>query len=206
MKKYVKNNLPRISIILVSILIVSYILTLIFSGIKELVVLYPSNLIEPLNWYRFLTYSLYSGIIQDLIHNCIGIIITGFILENKIKKNDLIILILMSILVGGLSYAIVSNYDNNNIAIASAVMISWGYISGTIIIGLKHWRTLNLFEKFIIILSIISVFGIWNAHFGFFMGQLFVCIVTGLFILLKYWRHNGEVSVLVKELSEKLNE
>jgi len=65
-------------------------------------------------------------------------------------------------------------------------MISWGYWSATIIIGLKYWRTLNLFEKIVMILCFLSILSIWNDNFGFLLGQLSVITIIAIITLIKY--------------------
>ncbi|RIH62708.1 rhomboid family intramembrane serine protease [Mariniphaga sediminis] len=186
MKEYLKKNLPKTSLIFVIILFVTNFLTLMIPQIGEIVLLYPSNLSEPLNWYRFFTYPLYVGGLITWIHNSIVIILTGFIIENKIKRKDLISLILLSSFVGGLIFIILNQNNNYNLPIAAPTMISWGYWSATIIIGLKSWKSLNLFEKIVLVLCALSILSIWNDNIGFFMGQISVIVIIGIITIAKY--------------------
>jgi membrane associated rhomboid family serine protease len=182
---YIKSNKPKISLILILILFVSNILTLIIPRLSDVILLYPSNLYEPWNWYRFITYPLYVGGLLTWIHNSLVIALTGFIIENKLKKQDLIGLILLSSVIGGLIFIILNYGDSYNTPIATPTMISWGYWSATIIIGLKYWRTLNLFEKIVMILCFLSILSIWNDNFGFLLGQLSVIIIIAIMTLIK---------------------
>jgi membrane associated rhomboid family serine protease len=186
MKTYLKNNLPKISISLVIITFVTNILTLTVPKFGEFVLLYSSNLSEPLNWYRLFTYPLYVGGLLNWVHNSLVIILTGFILENKITRKYLIGLMLISSFVGGLTFIILNQNDGYDLPIAAPTMISWGYWSATIIIGLKYWKTLNLFERIVLILCLLSIFSIANDNVGFFIGQICVIIIIAILTLIQY--------------------
>lgn len=182
---YLKSNKPKISLTLILLLFISNIITLLIPKISDAILLYPSNLYELLNWYRLITYPLHVGGLLAWIHNSIVIVLTGFIIENKLKKQGLIGLILLSTVIGGLIFIII-NYDNlYNARIAGPTMISWGYWSATIIIGLKYWRTLNQFEKIVMFLSFLSILSIRNDNFGFLLGQLSVIIIIAIMTLVK---------------------
>lgn len=186
MKTYLKNNLPKVSLILISIFFVSNFLTLLIPRFGDIVLLYPSNLSEPLNWYRLITYPLYVGGLLTWIHNALVIILTGFIIEKKVYKQDLIVLIILSTIIGGLIFILFNQGETYNSPIATPTMISWGYWSATIILGLKYWRTLILFEKIILILCFLSILSIWNDNVGFLLGQLTVIISIAILTLTRY--------------------
>jgi hypothetical protein len=114
------------------------------------------------------------------------LVLTGFIIENRIKKRDLIGLILLSSFIGGLLFIIINQGDINNRAIATPTMISWGYWASTIIIGLRYWRGINLFEKIVVILCFFSVFSINGEDLGFTIGQLSVIVVIMVLTLINY--------------------
>ncbi|MFP4556796.1 MAG: rhomboid family intramembrane serine protease [Bacteroidales bacterium] len=177
-----------ISLVLVTLLFVSTILTLIFPRLGEILLLYPSNLHEPLNWYRLLTYPLFGGGLLNWIYNSLAIVLTGYIIENKIKRQNLIGLIILSSIIGGLVFIIINYGDTQNSPIASPTMISWGYWSATIVIGLRNWRILNLFEKIVMILCFVSVLIIWHDNLGFFIGQVSVILTIALLTILKFGR------------------
>ncbi|MGV8091395.1 MAG: rhomboid family intramembrane serine protease [Mangrovibacterium sp.] len=185
MKTYLKSNRPEISLILIMVLFLSNILTLFIPKLSEIVLLYPSNLFELLNWYRLITYPLYVGGLLTWIYNSLVILFIGFIIENKLKKQDLIGLIILSSIIGGLIFMIINHGKSYDIPIATPTMISWGYWSASIIIGLRFWRTLNLFEKIVIILCFLSVISIENENFGFLLGQLTVILTIAILTLIK---------------------
>ena len=186
MKIYLKSNRPKISLILITVFFVSNILTLLIPRLSDIFLLYPSNLSEPFNWYRLITYPLYVGGLLTWFHNSLVIFLTGFIIENKVQKQDLIGLIVLSSIIGGLVFIIFNQGETYNSPIATPTMISWGYWSATIIIGLKYWRTLNLIEKIVMILCFLSILSVWNDNFGFLLGQLSVIAIIAILILIKY--------------------
>ena len=94
-------------------------------------------------------------------------------------------LILLSSFIGGFIFILINHNDPNNTPIASPTIISWGYWAATIIIGLKFWKTLNLFEKIILILCFLSIFSIQNPNLGFLLGQISVIVIIMLVSLIK---------------------
>jgi membrane associated rhomboid family serine protease len=181
-----KKNIPVISIILVSILFITNILTLYFPFVGDAVLLYPSRIAEPLNWYRFLTYPLYvSGLLAWII-NSIIIVATGFVIESRLNKKEIYGLIVLSTIAGGLGFALMNLNDVNNVSLAAPVMISWGYWSATVVIGLKFWKELKISEKVITVLCFISVFSIWDIYIALTLGKVLVVLTITTLVLFKY--------------------
>jgi len=185
MKEYLITNRPKISLLMILILFVSAFLTLIFNKMDGFIMLYPSNLSEPLNWYRLLTYPLAVGGLIIWFKTSIVFVLTGYIIEHRVKKFDMLGMIILSSIIGGLFFIILNQNNELNIPIASPVMISWGYWAAAIVIGVKRWRSLNLFEKVIIILCGLSILSIWNDNLGFLIGQLMVIVIVFLIAILK---------------------
>jgi len=190
MKYYLITKRPRISIYLILILFVSNLITLIFSQIGEVVMLYPSNLGEPWNWYKLITYPLYVGGIVKWFLNSLAILCYGYVIENRIKRTDLFGLILISGIVGGLFFMIFNQNNEFNVPIASPTMIAWGYWAATIVIGLKFLKSLNLFEKIILGLGFLSILNIWNDNLGFLFSQIIVIVVIMIIATIKVKKTN----------------
>ena len=128
-------------------------------------------------------------------HNALVIILTGFIVENKVQNKDLLGLILLSSIIGGLIYIALNQGNSYDIPIASPTMISWGYLAATIILGVRYWRTLNLFEKVVTILCFLSILSIGDDNFGFFLGQLAVIITIAALTLIRYGKPKNLKSI-----------
>jgi membrane associated rhomboid family serine protease len=91
MKDYLIKQRPRISLILILILFASNTITLIFDETQKYIVLFPSlELIEPWNWYRLITYPLYIGGLITWFHNSLIIVLSGYIIENRLKNRILL--------------------------------------------------------------------------------------------------------------------
>ncbi len=176
MKDYLLTKRPRITIYLILILFVSNIITLISSRIGAFVMLYPSNLGEPWDWYKLVTYPLYVGGLATWFLNSLAMLCYGYITENRIKKKDLVGLILISSIVGGMFFMIFNQTNEFNVPIASPSMIAWGYWAATIVIGIRYWKSLNLFEKIVLGLGFLSILNIWNDNLGFLFSQVIVII------------------------------
>ena len=101
--------------------------------------LYPSNLHQPWNYYRLFTYPLYVGGGINWFQNSLVILVTGYVIEYRLVKKDIYILIGLSSFIGGLIYIILNQEPNFIKPIATPSMISWGYLSATIAIGLIFW-------------------------------------------------------------------
>ena len=95
-KQYLKSKPPKISLVLTIVFFISNILTLYFPKLTNAILLYPSNLYEPLNWYRLLSYPLYIGGLFSWFHISLIIVLTGYIIENKIRKLELLGLVTAS--------------------------------------------------------------------------------------------------------------
>ena len=119
MKTYLKENKPKIALILVLILFLSNILTLLIPGATELIILYPTNISEPWNWYRLLTYSLYVGGLWTWLHNSLVIVLTGYVVESKLSKGEILILVLLSSIIGGLMFMIFNQNQSLNLPVAN---------------------------------------------------------------------------------------
>ena len=184
-KKIRENNLPKISMALVGTFLISSILTLAIPKFGDCVLLYPSNLREPLSWYRLLTYPFYVGGLIPWFHNALVILLTGYIIEKRISRKDLIGLIILSCLIGGFLYILLNQGDIYDTPMASPTMISWGYWSAAIVIGLKIWKNLSKAEKVIMLLCVASMLSAWDENLGFFIGQLSVILIIAILTLIR---------------------
>ncbi|MFZ0281380.1 MAG: rhomboid family intramembrane serine protease [Bacteroidales bacterium] len=185
MREYFKNNLPRLSLILIAIFFIFNILTLIFQKLGNILFLYPSNLHEPWNWYRFVTYPLYAGGLIKWFLSSLSFLFLGYLIEHRIKKSDLIGLIIISSVIGGLVFTIINQNDSYNIPIASPTMISWGYWAAGMVIGIKFLKELSTIEKTILILYALSIFSIEAQDKGFLVGQIIVIITIAILSFIK---------------------
>lgn len=185
MKDYLLNKRPRVSIVLVFILLISSILTTIFSQFYDILLLFPSNLNEPWNWYRLFTYPLYCNGLKTWLLNSIPIIAAGYIIESRVKRNEIIGVILISNVMGGLFYIILSQNDELNTPLASPIMISWGYWAAAEVIGIKNVRSLNLFERIVLVLCFVNIFSLWSNNLSFLMGQISSIVTIALFTLFR---------------------
>lgn len=188
MKEYLKSHNPKIALWLIGVFFISNLLTLFITSFGQVVLLYPSNLHEPINWYRFISYPLYVGGLFNWLHNSIVLFMTGLIVEPRFSRKAILLIILLSVLVGGFVAIILSQGDPINRPIASPTMISWGYCSAAIVTGIFCWKSLNLFEKIALGLCLLSIANMQNQDFGFLIGQMSVIALVGLFstyVLLK---------------------
>ncbi|RIJ46265.1 rhomboid family intramembrane serine protease [Maribellus luteus] len=186
MKAYIKSNWPKLSVVLVGLFFITGILSLTIPAFGKMVLLYSSNLAEPLNWYRLLTYPLYGGGLLNWAHNALVMVLTGFILENRISKKEILAIIVLSAITGGLLFIFLNQNAGYDLTVASPVMISWGYCSATIVIGLKCWGRLNVFEKVVVIMCLASLLSVWNDNIGFLVGQISVITIIGLVTLIRF--------------------
>jgi len=185
MKDYLIKQRPKISLILILILFASNTITLIFDETQKNILLFPNlELIEPWNWYRLITYPLYIGGLITWFHNSLIIVLSGYIIENRLKKQDIIGLILLSSIIGGLIY-VLFNRDNPLVPMASPSMITWGYWAAAIVIGLNYWKSLILFEKIVLAFCLLSIISIWNDNIGVFLGQIIVILMISVLTLIQ---------------------
>ena len=192
MNNYLKENFPKATFILVLLLFIANQTTHAFPALGKYLLLFPSDLKDPLNWYRLLTYALFVFGIKNWLYISIPVILIGFIIEHRVKPYFVPGLIVLSAIVGGLMFAISSQGDPDNIPLGSPTMISWGYWAAAIVVGLKNLKNLNLFEKIVISLLFISVLSLWPRDLSLFFGEITVVIVTVILTLTDYERIKAE--------------
>ena len=190
MNGYLIDSKPKVTLILIVVLLISNILTTFIQPLQDYILLYPSNIKEPWNWYRLITYPLVVGGLVAWFLNSLVLLFTGYIIERRIAKSDLLGLIFISSIIGGLIFLFLNQNSQYNIPIASPTMISWGYWAASIVIGIKYWKGLNLFEKIILILCFLSILSIQNDNLGFLIGQIAVIVIIMTIALIKIKNKN----------------
>jgi len=159
-------------------------LTLFWDKFYNIVLLRPTDLHDPKNWYRFLTYPLYINGLRTWLIVSISLFFFGGIIEKRLSSKFIITLIFFSTLFGGLIYAIINQEHTIPLPMGTAHMISWGYWASAIVIGLKFRKELNLIEKILLSLSFVGVFFISRDNLGFFIASLSVIVSIILITLL----------------------
>jgi membrane associated rhomboid family serine protease len=182
---YLAASKPKMTLWLITIIFLTSTITFIIYPLNEFLLLHPSNLTQPWYWYKLVTYPFVGTGYLNWLTNSLALVVTGYIIENRIKRNDLFIIILLSSVIGGLGFIIINQNDIYDRAIASPTMISWGYWAATIIIGIKFWKNLNLFEKIVLVLCFLSITSLFFENFGFLVGQIGVIIFVMVFILIR---------------------
>ncbi|MBF9255569.1 hypothetical protein I2I11_19880 [Pontibacter sp. 172403-2] len=170
-------------ILLVSTIIIRTIEMIFEKEIGAYLILFPSNLSQPLHWYRFFTYPLESVGLFGWFRIALIILPAGYIIEKRTNNNILVTIILISALLGGLLFTII-NYGNElNRPIASAGLIAWGFWIATICCGILQWKDLNIIEKVIILLFLLNIFSFNHSDFGYLVAQICVVVTILAFIL-----------------------
>jgi membrane associated rhomboid family serine protease len=174
-----------ITLILIIILIISGIISSLFPSISKYMCLYPSNLNEPRNWYRLITYSFYLEPINTWFVHSFSILLFAYFIEIKLKKVEMLALIMLSSIIGGLFFMIFNQNIFFAFPIGSPSMIEYGYWSASLVIGIKYWKTYTIFEKIVLIYILLCVVNIYNSNPGIFAGHIFVTVIILILILLK---------------------
>lgn len=183
MKKYFLDNLPKISLYYLGFIFCMFIVSIIFPSLFEAIVLYPINIVEPLNWYRFITHPYFIGGFYNFLLISIFLIIFGIQIERVLNRNQIITVILISSILSGLVFATL-NYNFNNIPLAGCFIITWAYSGIALVLGIKNWKNLILFEKIVIIFCFVSIFDIFE-----FNQMSFINLIIQLtFVTLTYFR------------------
>lgn len=184
MIKYLRDNKPRFTLFLVGLFLVSSILTTYSTHFGEWFLLYPQNVSEAVNWYRFIAYPLYIDGLDIWFLNALSLLLTAFVFENSISRRSMVIIALGSALIGGLVYALLNQQQPLD-PIASPFMISWGYIAAVLAYGFRDWKKLILFEKIIIGLSLFTLLNFFSPNQnGILITQFMVMISIAVGVLL----------------------
>jgi hypothetical protein len=180
---YIIKKRPNISILFIfTLFLSSFLIGIIYRfyniNIIEYIILSPNNLFEPINWYRFITHIFYLD--NNFLRVIIIIILSGYIIENRTKKINILIIFIISTLFGGLTFCITNNNYLDS-KFGSAYIVSLGIMSSAIIYALQNWKKSNLFEK------IFSIFGLLNIiamFFGIMYSMFFEKLVVALISIL----------------------
>lgn len=169
--------------LLVSTILIRTIGMLFEKEISEYLILYPSNLSQPLQWYRFLTYPLESVGLFGWLRIALIILPAGYIIEKRTHKKNLISIISISALLGGLLFTFINHNNELNQPIASPGLIAWGFWIAAVACGIIQWKDLNYIEKIIIIIFLLNVFSFNHTDFGYLVAQIGVVVTILAFVL-----------------------
>lgn len=89
------------------------------------------------------------------------------------KRSRITIYLILILFVSNIiMFFMIFNQNNEfNVPIVSPSMIAWGYWVATMVIGIRFWTSLNLFEKIVLALGFLSILNIWNDNLGFLFSQ-----------------------------------
>lgn len=169
--------------LLISTILIRTIGVLFEQEISEYLILYPGNLSQPLQWYRFLTYPFESVGLFGWIRIALIILPAGYIIEKRTHKKNLVSIISISALLGGLLFTLINHNDELNRPIASAGLISWGFWIAAIVCGIINWKDLNKIEKAILMIFLLILFSFNHTDFGYFVAQIGVVVTVLAFTL-----------------------
>jgi membrane associated rhomboid family serine protease len=181
MKDYLIKNRPKVTIYLVLILFLSNLIIQKFCQLTCYIALYPTNLTEPSNYYRLLIYPLFHGGLKLWLLESIGLILFGYMIENKLTRIDIISLILFSTLGGGVFYMLFNQNIENDTPLLGTALIIWGYWASAIVIGFKYHKYLNEFEKLIMIVCIIGILVFLGCVIGRIWHQAIIAVIIIIF-------------------------
>jgi len=179
-----KIDFSKVSLLVVIVIFALNITSKFISGLDDFFLLYPSNLEEPLNWYRFLTYS-FGGGIDTLLEYSALIIMASLIMENKIKSKELIFLSVISVVIGGVIYAVISK---DNIPITSSGMLFWGYAGAAFSIAFINYTILHKYQKYLLFILFLSTLGnvVFSLGNSYKLASFCVLITSMVVIYIKY--------------------
>lgn len=144
MKNHLTGNKPVVASALAGLFLVTCLAGMFFPPLNDALMLYPANVTQPANWYRFLTFPLSSaGGLGTWLYNALLLLFMGNIIEHRMKRQHLLALLLLASCTGGLLYA--SLYRNPygypadlEPGIAGPGMISWGYFTAAAIYTFRN--------------------------------------------------------------------
>jgi membrane associated rhomboid family serine protease len=150
--QYLVQNKPKIALIISGILFV-FLWVSSSKSAEEFVILKPQHLFEPKNYYRFLLYIAHVKDFSDWIINSFIIVLFGYVVERYIKTLDVIKLLTISYVFGGLLHIVIAKICGESYGIVSPGILGKILLYLTVFISVIRWKKLNVFER------IISVIG-----------------------------------------------
>jgi membrane associated rhomboid family serine protease len=192
MKSYLKQHPPIVSIALIALLFVAALLIAFAPSIRPYLILRSADLSSPAQWFKLVSYSLYSDSLQSWLVQSLILLFLGSVIEKKISKSaHIIALIIGASIIGGISYLLISA---QGVALASPGMIVWGYCSAAIVLGLSGWQASESPERVALIASVLLL--LWqliNFNLNVFLSQMIVMLLVGSFVWLGYGKNTAKV-------------
>lgn len=186
MKSYLKENKPLVSIILTIVLLGSTLLTMFLPDVGNAFILHKANLSlsQPGNWYRFVTYPLYIGSINDWLVSSLLLLLMGAVIERRMYKSDIVLFIFLSTVVGGIVF-MASSHDD--LPLAAPGNIIWGYCSATMVLGFRNWFNSESIERVALIACVLFLFlQLRDFNVVAFATQLIVMLLIGTLVWVRY--------------------
>ena len=178
-------NRSQTSVYIIPIFIIVFIVDRFTNGnLYELFSIYPKKAFIPTYWYTFLTYSFIHGGFGHLIGNSLRLLFVSLIIEPRIPKFQFRLLVLLSILLGGICYCLFSSFNVPMIGSGTILSALGGALIGTWIKSKKDFNSLeNIYTLLGICLSSISlVIALVYLVLGKFEGTPIIYVKLLLFI------------------------
>lgn len=191
MKSYLKQHPPIVSIALIALLFVAALLVAFAPAVRPYLILRSADLSSPDQWFRLLSYSLYSDSLQSWLVQSLILLFLGSVIEKQISKSaHIIALIIGASIIGGVSYLLL---NTQGVALASPGMIVWGYCSAAIVLGLSSWQTSESPERVALIASVLLLlWQIINFNLTVFLSQMMVMLLVGTWVWLSYGKNKAK--------------
>jgi membrane associated rhomboid family serine protease len=190
MKKLFFGNKPVVSAALAGLFLITHLVGTLFPGVSDALVIYPTNLTQPANWYRFVTYALAAaGGLGYWLYNALLLVFLGNIIEHRMQRKHLTMLILLSVFAAGLCYPIFyhdpyAHLSGMEAPLAGFGFISWGYLTVALVHAFRNRHALSIQARVLILL--VGAFCIVNAvnvnQRGLLVAQLATIVVSLVFV------------------------
>ncbi|OJJ17056.1 hypothetical protein BKI52_30540 [marine bacterium AO1-C] len=182
---------PKVIITLIIILFAGTIITAFFPSLGRQLVLDSASISAPQKWYQFITYPLVTNGLINWLVSAITLYLFGQVAESYLSRRDLIIILLASTILGGVSFAVFNGFKA---ALSSPGFIGWGLGSVAIVLGIRNWYTNESIERAIVIFCIFLV--IWQiASFNppVFFAQCVVMAFAALWVAIRYKKTSDDI-------------
>ncbi|MFQ5753668.1 MAG: rhomboid family intramembrane serine protease, partial [bacterium] len=125
-----KIKKSEISFALAVLFFIGLLLGLFYPEIVSILELSPERSLSPLYWYTFFTYSFIHIDIFHFLFISLSIVFSGLIIEKYLSRYIMIIIIIGSMILGGIIYCLITPMS---VSYIGGNMISYGYIGALLV-------------------------------------------------------------------------
>lgn len=181
---------PKVTFVFIVLSFIGAIVSKLYPKFYELMVLDSSALSAPQKWYQFVTYPLVIiGLVNWLVSSIV-LFLFGKVVEKYLSVKEVILLMLVSTIVGGLAFFIFNDFKGS---IDSVSLMSWGMGGVVIVFGFRNWYESESLERTtLIIIPFLIIWQLITFNPPVFFSQCVLMTLSALLASIRYKKKSSQ--------------